>query len=74
MYSSANYMDHVVHLILNTYLSYNWEVQTLTYVSAGGVFDSLHPIPPPPPLLLVTTILISFSMGEVVCFGSIIDP
>ena len=50
-----NYIDHVVHYVPSTYLSYDWKFVP---------FDHLHSVPPPPtPQLLETTNLISSSMS-----------
>ena len=39
-YSSVNYIYHVVHYILSSYLSYGWKFVP---------FDCLHPVPSPSP-------------------------
>ena len=54
MYNSVNYIDHVVHYIPGTYLSYNWKFVP---------FDHSQPIPSPPPPESGNHNLISFSVS-----------
>ena len=50
-YNNTNYINHIIHYISNTYLSFYWKFVP---------FDYLHPVPSLP-YPLVTINLISFS-------------